>query len=250
MTSKTKAPSQGRKLGPQDKLSIPLAKPQARASGRKIKSYGGKFAQSSHDGAPAARKKFEGDWDELKYLYHKILYWYYNREDRRQASEFRDRFEELLKKLASRHPEAIFVEECWSVLYELDGDFDSAIEHREREIELILRLWKVSENTPTREQALHGYGVDALCDRLELLSILYHDSGNLDRAIVCLVESQRICESASLPYEGNDLLMDYLDEREPGLVVVMRGESSRRSRSGAGDPGSRQAIGGQPRRSK
>jgi len=46
---------------------------------------------------------------------------------------------------------------------------------------------------------------------------------------VCLVESQRICEFGSLKFEGNDLLMDYLDEREPGLVVVMRGELSRRN---------------------
>jgi hypothetical protein len=104
-----------------------------------------------------------------------------------------------------------------------------AIEHREREIELILRLWKISEPTPARVHDLPGYGVDSLCDRLELLAILNHDLGNLDRAIVRLVESQRLCGSASLPFDGDDLLKDYLDEREPGLALVMNGESSRRN---------------------
>ncbi len=76
---------------------------------------------------------------------------------------------------------------------------------------------------------MRGYGVDALCDRLELLSILYHEWGEMDRAIVLLVESQRLCESAGLPFEGGELLRDYLVEREPGLATVIRGESNRRN---------------------
>ena len=212
-----------------DKLIIPLPRPRAIGSPMDFKGYARKFDQSAHSEAPPSRKKFENDWDELKYLYHKILYWFYNRGVRRKAYEFRDRFAQVTKKLALQHPDGILIEECWAILNELDGNLASAIDHREREIELILRLWNVSINTPAREHALFGYGVDALCDRLELLSILYHDAGKLDRAIVHLVESQRLCQSAGIPFEGHDLLTDYLDEREPRLAVLLCGEPSQRN---------------------
>ena len=172
--------------------------------------------------APFARKGFREEWVELTYLYDKILYWLYDREDCCRAGEFRDRFEQLLKQHAADH-EAIFGEECWSILFELDGDHHRAIQHREREIALIRRLREISKDSPleVKDYVLRAYRVENLCDRLELLSILYHDSGNLDRAIVLLAESKRLCEFAGLPFEGEDLLQEYLDERAPEFARLI-----------------------------
>jgi hypothetical protein len=154
-----------------------------------------------------------GEWIELTYLYDKMLYWLYGRGDRCRAAEFRDRFEQLLDQVAPSH-EAIFGEECWSILHELDGDYRRAIEHREREIGLIVKLREISKNTPSEAYVLRAYGIENLCDRLELLSILHHASGHLDRAIVVLAESRRLAESAGIPFEGEELLHEYLDECE------------------------------------
>lgn len=159
----------------------------------------------------------------MSYLYIKVIYWLYDRRDRRRALEFRDRFEELLRQIASSH-EAIFGEECWSILCELDEDLRGAIRHREREIELILRLWEVSEHSPVKDVLLCGYGTSDLCDRLDLLAILYRDVGDLDRAIVLLVESKRLCESNGVTFDGEDLLHEYLDEREPRFARFMRAD--------------------------
>jgi hypothetical protein len=157
-------------------------------------------------------------------LYQKILYWLYGRGDRRRALAFRDRFDGLLRETDSGH-EAIFGEECWSILYELDEDFRGAIRHRERELELILNLWEVSEHSPAKDFVLSRYGTEDLCDRLDLLATLYHDVGDLDRAIVLLAESKRLCESTGSRFDGEDLLRQYLDEREPRFAKFVRKES-------------------------
>jgi hypothetical protein len=164
-----------------------------------------------------------GEWIELTYLYDKMLYWLYGRGDRRRAAVFRDRFEQLLDQVAASH-EAIFGEECWSILHELDGDYRRAIEHREREIGLIVKLREISKDTPSEAYVLRGYGIENLCDRLELLSILHHASGDLDRAIVVLAQSRRLAESADIPFEGEELLQEYLDEREPRFAQWNRKE--------------------------
>lgn len=170
---------------------------------------------------PVTRKRFHGEWDELEYLYRKIIYWLYGRGDLRRALDFRDRFEQLLWQIATSH-DAIFGEECWSILSELEGNLRGAIRHREREIDLILRLWEVSEHSPAKDVALSRYGSDALCDRLDLLAMLYHDAGDLDRAIVLLVESKRLCESTGSSFGWEDLLQEYLDEREPRFAPLIK----------------------------
>jgi tetratricopeptide (TPR) repeat protein len=170
------------------------------------------------------RRKFRSAWDELDYLYHKILHWYYEKGDRGRALAYSARFETLLRKHAATH-EAIFGEGCWSLLFELKGNLAKAIRHREREIELIHQLWEVSRDTPGAEFALTGYALEDLCDRLELLSLLYHDVGNLDRAIVLLVESKRLSESVGLPFSGENLLREYMDERDPLLARVLQTQS-------------------------
>src|SRR5437870_3625397 len=89
------------------------------------------------------RRKFADAWDEIGYLYDKLLYWLYQREDARKARVFAERLEKVLPK-ADPDQEAIFTHECWSLVYETRGDLRKAITHRENEIRLIRRLHEIS----------------------------------------------------------------------------------------------------------
>lgn len=162
--------------------------------------------------SPAARRKFANEWDEIGYLYDKLLYWLYQREDAAKARRYAERLEKLLPAADPSH-EAILGEECWSLVYEARGDLAKAIDHRENEVRLIRRLHDASRNAPPGGVALKKYGPDALSDRLDLLATLYHDRGDLDKAVGILQESQRLCEAHGIAFDGRDLLRDYLAER-------------------------------------
>jgi hypothetical protein len=174
--------------------------------------------------------------DELNYLYDHILYWSYERGQPGRAGKFLDRFGRLLKERFAE-PASIFGEECWSLFRELSGDLAGAIRHREREIELILKLWDVSAGTPGMPVVLERYGTSDLSDRYDLLAILYHDAGDLDGAIVTLMRSKWLCESFKVPYEGESLLQDYLYEKNvnSGLVNALLKQGWRIQTEGARD---------------
>jgi hypothetical protein len=44
--------------------------------------------------------------------------------------------------------------------------------------------------------------------------VLYHDSGDLDKALATLRESKRICEEYGIKFDGDDLLQEYLEEKD------------------------------------
>jgi tetratricopeptide (TPR) repeat protein len=159
------------------------------------------------------RRRFRSDWDEIQYLREKILHWFYGLQDRPRALKYSKRLEKLLRKASPDH-QAILGEECWSLIYELKEDLVKAIRYREREIKLIKRLRTISRQSPSGDWVLQYYDVSDLSDRLDLLAILIHDSGDLDRAIEVLQESKRLCKSHDIPFDGADLLDDYLSERE------------------------------------
>ncbi|MCI0464622.1 MAG: hypothetical protein L0Z62_47455 [Gemmataceae bacterium] len=161
---------------------------------------------------PPDRRRFADARDEAEYLYHKLLYWLYEREDPARARAFAERLARLLTKAAAPHG-AIFPEECWSLICEARGDLPGAIKHRENEVRLMKRLHEISRNSPQREDILRLYGYDDLSDRLDLLAVLYHDSGQLDRAIETLQESKRLCAQHGIAVDGEDLLRDYLREK-------------------------------------
>jgi hypothetical protein len=168
---------------------------------------------------PPQRRKFANDWDEINYLYDKVLYWLYQREAPAKARPFAERLERLLAKADPDH-EAIFGEECRSLIEETKGDLGRAIEHRENEVRLIRRLHEISRGTPGEQAALRGYGYDDLSDRLDLLAVLYHDSGNLDKALSTLRQSQRLCQAHGIPFDGEDLLAEYLEEKGAAQQAV------------------------------
>ncbi|MBI3468626.1 MAG: hypothetical protein HY000_36960 [Planctomycetes bacterium] len=166
--------------------------------------------------APTGRRKFVDEWDEIGYLYDKLLFWLYQRQDKGKARSYADRLEPLLRKAAPDH-QAIRGEECWSLIYESRGNLRKAVQHRENEIRLIHRLHEAAHDSPHSEVLLRGYGFADLSDRLDLLATLYHDSGDLDRAIETLDESRRLCDAHGIDFDGEDLLREYRSE-EPRSV--------------------------------
>jgi tetratricopeptide (TPR) repeat protein len=160
--------------------------------------------------APTSRKRFHGDWDEIKHLYDRIMFLFYECGRRKQALRYQERFGELLIECASDH-EAVFGEECWSLLFELRGDLEKSIQHRENEIKLLERLLRITFDSEQLRKST-GYDYSDLADRLELLAILCHDAGRLDQAIDSLKKSRRICLRHKLPFDGRGLWAEYLAE--------------------------------------
>jgi hypothetical protein len=149
----------------------------------------------------------------MEYLYHKLLYWLYERADTTRARAFAER---LARLLSNQHSdgEAIFPEECWSLICEARGDLAGAIRHRRKEIQLIKRLQEISQTGPQREAIFRLYGYGDLSERLDLLAVLYHESGQCDRAIEVLQESKRLSEEHGIAFESEDLLLEYLQETD------------------------------------
>lgn len=152
-------------------------------------------------------------WAEIRRVYDEMLQWFYERKNQPKARRLCPRLEKLLQSVSGESP-AILAEECQALLYEVRGDLPRAIRHREREISLRQRLIQVSRAAPSRELVLRDYGFADLSDRLDLLAILYHDAGDVDKAIHTLRQSQRLCKKHSIPFDGTDVLAEYLAERQ------------------------------------
>jgi hypothetical protein len=161
---------------------------------------------------PPDRRKFADERDQMNYLYHKLLYWLYERRDKARARAFAQRLAQLLSK-SSHGRDAIFPEECWSLICETKEDLPKAIKHRENEIRLIKRLHEISRGTPQQKDIFRLYRYDDLSDRLDLLAVLYHDNGNLDKAICVLQESKQLCEKSGIKFDGRGILQEYLEEK-------------------------------------
>jgi hypothetical protein len=172
------------------------------------------------------RRKFAHDWDEITFLYHKVLSWLYARQDRPKALQFCDRLEKLLQKASPKH-DAVFGEECWSLLSEARGKLAEAIKYREHEIALIKKLRRVSHKSSTRSFVLRGYDIGDLSDRLDLLAILYHDTGDLEKALTVLRQSKALCTTHGIQFDGEELLHEYLSERK--AFAEVNGQKTSRS---------------------
>jgi hypothetical protein len=165
------------------------------------------------DEPPPTRRTFANEWDEIGYVYDKLLYWLYQRENADTAAAFAKRLERLLSKLAGSH-DAIFGEECWSLVYETKGDLPQAIKHRANEIRLIRRLHDIARKSVNPQLVLEDYGHDVLSDRLDLLATLYFDSGSVEKALATLRESQQLCQQHGIDFDGADLLQEYSQARQ------------------------------------
>src|SRR5262245_27388240 len=133
----------------------------------------------------AVRRKFSDVWDEIDYLYHKVLSWFYDRGNRAKALPYCRRLEALLPE-ADPEGQAILAEECRSLVAEVKGDLRDAIRFREHEIELIKELHRLTADSPEKEFARSGYDYEGLSDQLDLLAALYHEAGDLEKALAAL----------------------------------------------------------------
>jgi hypothetical protein len=154
----------------------------------------------------SVRRKFESDWDEIRYLYRKVLYWVYDQGDRRRAARFGNRLRRLLRRQVFHN--SIFAEECRSLIDEVNEKLDSAIQHRENEIRLIRKLWRSGKLNPLPESVLDKYKPADLSDRLDLLAILYDSAGRTDEAVGVLKESKALCKKYKIPFDGADMLAE------------------------------------------
>jgi tetratricopeptide (TPR) repeat protein len=157
--------------------------------------------------SPRAQK-----WREIDDAYHKLLYWYYDRQNLAKARPIARRLERLLSEVSSDQ-QTILGEGAWSLVLECKGDLLGAIQRRENEIQLIKRLLQISSKAPDPQAILKHYDYSDLGDRLDLLAILYHDAGNLEQALKVLRQSKLLCENHGIPFDGKDLLEDYLAEK-------------------------------------
>jgi len=151
--------------------------------------------------------------DTLDRLYEELVDRLYGDPDAGQARALADRLDALLSNASESDLGAIFTEECRSLVSEARGDLASAIKHRENEVRLIRRLLKISRNKPGEKYVFGQYDYSDLSDRLDLLAMLYHAAGRLDKAIRTLEESKRLCDDHDIKFDGEDILQEYLQER-------------------------------------
>lgn len=162
---------------------------------------------------PPTRRTFVSTWDEISYLYHKLLYWLYGRGKEVSARRFGGRLKKLLEHADPAH-HAILGEECWSLVCEAEGDLVRAIQFREHEIHLMTRALKLAG--PNRRELPAGYpDYDDLLDRFVLLAMLHNKIGDTSTAIHRLRRAQRFAVAHGLPFNAGDLLSDYrIQQRE------------------------------------
>jgi hypothetical protein len=156
---------------------------------------------------------FTNIWDAIRSHYHRILDLYYEQGDREAALKDSILMEGLLKG-APLCEQSIFGEECWSVIHEVRGELSKAIRHRENEVRLIEELWR-TVSSANRDIIFRAYGPSDLSDRLDLLANLYHENGDLDRAIDTLERSAKLCLEHRIEFEGEEMLKQYRREKRP-----------------------------------
>jgi tetratricopeptide (TPR) repeat protein len=162
--------------------------------------------------APRTSSNRVQKWQEVDDLYHKLLYWYYDRENLKEARRIARQLEGKLSA-ATFDRQTILHEGAWSLVLECKGDLLGAIKHREKEIRLIKRLLQISLKSLNPNAILKYYDYSDLSDRLDLLAILYHDTGNLEQARKILRQSKRLCVTHQIPFDGQDLLDDFMAEQ-------------------------------------
>src|SRR5262249_14653990 len=159
----------------------------------------------------ANRQKIADASDQMSRLYDSLVYWLYEREDARRARPFAHRLQQWLAKKGTQAG-TIFAEECRSLIHEAKGDLKKAIKHREKEIRLIRRLHARARGTAQEDFVFQQYSYADLKDGLEILAMLYHDVGDLAKAVAALHESKQLCENHGIEFDSEALLQDYENE--------------------------------------
>ena len=157
------------------------------------------------------KRHFADMADEIEYVYQKLVFWFCRNTEGVRTRRYAARLKRLLVR-DETIPGSIFGEECWSLVFEVEGDFRQAIRHRENEIRLIRRLHEITPKEQ-RDLVFAWYGHDDLSDRLVILANLYDQFGQTERAIRILRESRALCSRHGIPFDGEDILQELLSDR-------------------------------------
>lgn len=155
------------------------------------------------------------EWPRIRELYFDLIDAWYGDEDGRRSRRLAARLEFLLER-EDADQGAILGQDCRAMICEVRGDLAGAIRHRLNEIRMRKQLWESfpppGRRSEAQRSALRGYEIADLADRYDLLAILYHDAGQLRKAIRTLWQSRELCELHGIKFDGKDLLRDYLAE--------------------------------------
>jgi hypothetical protein len=138
-----------------------------------------------------------------------LLESFYDRGLKRQSLLLAARLEKALKS-SPDYLGSIRAEEIYALIAEVRGDIERAARFREAEVRKILELHSLFVNTPSWEYVARQYDFSDVSDRLDLLAALYEKLGDSERAIATLLESKHYCESHGVPFDGQDVLAEFL----------------------------------------
>ena len=140
-------------------------------------------------------------WHEIDDVYHTVLEWFYEKEDRLRAAPHALH---LLRLLDEHDPtsETLLGRSGRCVIAELDRDTAATIHYRLLEIDAVKSLH--------RDGVLEriGMGPDDVSDRLDLLACDYLAAQRYDAALAALAESEAFCKQHGTPFDGNDIRAD------------------------------------------
>jgi hypothetical protein len=145
-------------------------------------------------------------------LYEELLTSLYEHRNIRRARLLADQLETCLSRF-NEEPASIHIEECRSLVCEAKGDLSCAIRHRENQIRLIRRLHEGVKGTKHENYIFGQYDYEDLSLALRLLAMLYHENGDLEKAVRRLEESRRLCAEHGIEFDAEDLLEEYLAEK-------------------------------------
>ncbi len=164
------------------------------------------------------RKKTDQPFDssklteEVETLYASLIDAFYDRGDRERARQIATELQHTLNNRPDV-ADSIRGEEIRSLIAELDGNLQEAIRRREREIRKILELHGLAYGKPGWAYVFRQYDYGDVSDRLDLLASLYANVGDWERAIATLRGSKTYCDGHGIPFDGQDLLDEFEQER-------------------------------------
>jgi hypothetical protein len=138
-------------------------------------------------------------WAEAKNLYVQLLQSFYERNEKAKTKSFAL---SLLRLIDTLDPSSKTLpgNEYRALIAEIDGDVDEAIRYRE------VLVSKIDEYARTHRLKDIAIEPGDYADQLDLLAILYCQSGRLSDAETAIEKSASICQEAGVPFDGKDVL--------------------------------------------